>query len=128
MSLKQVFLTEAAVLLCALALTLWRGDVKFVGLFAGCTVGVLNHLLLRRDMLQTLGAGVDRAVIRYVKGLLTRLALITAAVALCARVLPEWTFPMAGGLAFGIVISLALAAVNATRGNGSFGGEQSPPR
>jgi hypothetical protein len=115
MSPRQIFLTETLALAVALALSAWRGDVRFIGLFAGLTVGILNHLLLGRDMRRAVALDLRRAVLKYINGLLLRLALITAAVALCARYLPDWTFPLAAGFACGVIAPLALTAAGEAR-------------
>ncbi|MDR1604437.1 MAG: ATP synthase subunit I [Gracilibacteraceae bacterium] len=115
MSLRQVFLTETLALAVALALSVWRADAGFIGLFAGFTVGILNHLLLGRDMRRAVALDLRRALAKYLNGLLLRLALITAAVALCARYLPGWTFPLAAGVACGVIVPLALTIAGGVR-------------
>ncbi|MDR1961433.1 MAG: ATP synthase subunit I [Gracilibacteraceae bacterium] len=118
MSLRQIFVTEAAALAVALALAAVFGDWKFAGFFAGYTVGMLNHLLLSRDARQAVEMTADRALVKYAKGLFLRLGFITLAMAACARLCSDWILPLAGGFALSLVAALAAAAgkIHAERG------------
>jgi hypothetical protein len=117
MKYKLIFLTEMAALAVSLALAFWRGDISYAGIFAGYTVGVLNHLLFARDMRRAVDMDFRRAMVAYAKGLFQRFAIITLAVAFCGRFAPAWLLPLAGGVAAGIVAPLAVAAAGAGRGS-----------
>jgi hypothetical protein len=108
MNRRQVFVTEALVLALTLVLISLSGDTNFGGFFAGYTAGIGNHLLWARDARRVGEMSLERAVIEYIKGLFTRLALITIVVAFVWRVAPGWVFALAGGIALGVVIPLVL--------------------
>jgi hypothetical protein len=119
MNTRQVLVAELFCLSLALILSAIWGDTRPVGLFAGFSAGVLNNVLLERDLARVTEMELEQALRKYIRSLFTRLALVTTVMAFIWRFLPIWLFTAALGFAAGVVCSLVLVARGKMKGGGA---------
>ncbi len=84
----------------------FTGNTIFYGVLLGYILSFVNILWLHRDTLRSVDAEIFVAVQRMRRSLFARLGLVTLVVVALERFQPQWLYPLAIGIALGLVVFL----------------------
>lgn len=107
------YATSAILLLAVLA-----DNYSLLGCLIGYLTGIFNFLWLSRDLRGIVDKDLRTALLVYYKSLFSRLGMVTLVVATIGTFKPEWLLYLAGGIAVGVCLPLALTMIKQFKAGG----------